>query len=52
MRTSLFAANPDFVKVIQVMGDDVVHGVNVTLATDLVSIEHIDGGAKARNSFG
>ena len=34
------------------MGDDVVHGLIMTLTTNKISIEHIHGSTKTRNSFG
>lgn len=52
MRACLFSANSNKIKIIQVMGDNVVHGVNVTLTTNLVPIKQIDGGAKPRSSLG
>ena len=34
------------------MGDDVVHGIIMTLIANKISVEHIHGSTKTRNSFG
>ncbi|KAF5951804.1 hypothetical protein HYC85_009748 [Camellia sinensis] len=39
------------VKIIKVMRDDVVHGINVTLATNTISVKDIHGGAETRKQL-
>lgn len=52
MRPSFLSADTHQVKVIQVVGNDVIHGINITLAANLIPVENVNGGAKVRTPFG
>lgn len=52
MSPRLITTETHQIEVILVMRDNVVHGVNITLPTDGITIENIHGCAETRNPFG
>lgn len=52
MRPSFVTANTHKVKVIKIMGNDIVHGINITLTTNAIPVEDVHGGTETGNPFG
>lgn len=50
--SSLLSANTHQVEVIQIVGDDDVHAVNIALSTHLICIKDVHCGAEARDTLG
>jgi len=50
MGPSLFSTNTKKIKIVQVMGNNIVHGVHITLTTNSIPVENVHCSAKTRNA--
>ena len=52
MRPCFLPADTHQIKIVLVMGDDVVHGINITLTAYRIAVKNVHCGAEAGNPLG